>query len=162
GMRSITSGSASSTVVPIVSRPSSRSSPSSTELRPAMPLMRSSQSGWRLATVGITRKLYECGGDAVAHSSVDASQGLGPAPGTAKALAPMITEWRGASTKYVAVSWRSSGTDAVMKPGTPPITKWVTKPANQWDAPVKTGGTVKIVAIDANTATALGITMAKL
>src|SRR5579871_2291691 len=38
-----------------------------------------SQSGRRLRTVGIVSKLYEGGGDVVAHSSVQASHGSSPA-----------------------------------------------------------------------------------
>src|SRR5947209_20608766 len=38
-----------------------------------------SHSGRRLCTVGITAKLYAGGGEVVAHSSVQASQGSSPA-----------------------------------------------------------------------------------
>src|SRR5262245_31336348 len=38
-----------------------------------------SQSGRRLRTLGIVSKLYDAGGEVVAHSSVQASQGSSPA-----------------------------------------------------------------------------------
>src|SRR5262245_34294346 len=38
-----------------------------------------SQSGRRLCTVGTSSKLYDGGGEVVAHSSVQASHGLSPA-----------------------------------------------------------------------------------
>ena len=49
-----------------------------------------------------------------------------------------------------------------MKPETPPITKTITKPAKKRNGVVNCGRPVQIVAIQANTATALGITMTKL
>ena len=43
-----------------------------------------SHNGLRLATTGALAKLYSGGGDEVAHSSVQASQGSGPASGPLK------------------------------------------------------------------------------
>ena len=42
-------------------------------------LASASHNGVRLSTAGICAKLYDGGGEAVAHSSVGASHGLGPA-----------------------------------------------------------------------------------
>ena len=60
------------------------------------------------------------------------------------------------------MSCQSTGTAAVMKPETPPITNRTTKPAKNRNAVVNSGRPVQIVAIQANTATALGMTMMKL
>src|SRR6201746_215403 len=61
-----------------------------------------------------------------------------------------------ATTKYVSVSCQSTGTLAVMKPETPPITNSRIMLAKNRNAVVITGRPAQIVAIQANTATALG------
>src|SRR5437588_10867433 len=76
-------GGASSPVVSGVSWCSAPSGPrllvASSPLGLAVGSGRWSHSGWRLATTGIDAKLYSGGGDVVAHSSVSASHGSGPA-----------------------------------------------------------------------------------
>src|SRR6185437_15048862 len=56
----------------------------------------------------------------------------------------------------------SNGTEAVMKPETPPMTNSSTKLEKYRKAVVNTGRPVQMVAIHANTATALGITITML
>jgi len=60
------------------------------------------------------------------------------------------------------VSCQSSGTAAVMKPDTPPITNSTISAAKNLNAVVNTGRPVQIVATHANTDTAEGITITKL
>src|SRR5947209_18147885 len=64
-----------------------------------------------------------------------------------------------ATMKYVSVSCQSTGTEPVMNPDTPPMVKSTMKLAKNMNAVVNTGLPVQIVAIHANTATALGTTM---
>src|ERR1700678_134979 len=61
--------------------------------------------------------------------------------------------------KYVSVSCQSNGTAAVMTPDTPPIVNRKMKLAKKRNAVVSTGRPVQIVAIQANTETALGTAM---
>src|SRR6185437_11591027 len=79
GMCRIMSGSASTAELPMVSLPSDRSMPRSTEDTTPDSPMRFSHRGSREATVGMTGKLYGGGGEGVDHSSPGASQGFGPA-----------------------------------------------------------------------------------
>ncbi len=57
------------------------------------------------------------------------------------------------------MSCQSTGTDPVMKPETPPITNSTIVLAKNRKAVVNTGRPVQIVAVQANTATALGRVM---
>src|SRR5690242_11686056 len=79
GICSTALGSESSGVVAKVSRPFTSTGPFQIDDRAEPSFRRSSHSGCRLATVGITAKLYGGGGDGVLHSSVPASHGFAPA-----------------------------------------------------------------------------------
>ncbi len=64
-----------------------------------------------------------------------------------------------ATTKYVSFNCQSTGTEPVMKPLTPPMTKRMIVLAKKRKAVVITGRPVQMVAVQAKIATALGMTM---
>src|SRR5437870_1636461 len=61
------------------SRPAASPAPSSSYFQSGSSGCLRSQSGRRLRTVGVVSKLYDGGGEVVAHSSVHASHGSSPA-----------------------------------------------------------------------------------
>src|SRR3954468_9607933 len=78
-MRITATGSASSGEVANVSRPCASTGPLVIDERADPSPSLSSHSGCRLPIVGSTAKVYAGGGDGVAHPSVPASHGFGPA-----------------------------------------------------------------------------------